>query len=87
MPIAYINNSGANVTINSGSGDDNIYNAYSYDDTTVGSNVMINAGNGNNDITNFSSSNVTMISDNGSDSVTNGGLNANISTGDGNDSI
>ena len=75
-----IYNSGSNVSINAGAGNDSIYN-YS------GSKVTINAGVGNDSIYNYSGDNVSINAGAGDDSIYNHSKYATIIGGDGNDSI
>ena len=88
-------NSGLNVTINGGSGDDYISN-YSTaiwdeetqrDKTILSSNVTIDAGLGNDEIYNGWSKNVSISGGDGNDDIHNDGANVTINAGDGNDTI
>ena len=69
---------GSNVTINSGAGNDSVYNS--------GDSVTINTGAGNDSVDNLGDS-VTINTGDGNDSVNNDGSSVTINTGAGNDSV
>ena len=95
-----ISNSGYNVTIEAGAGNDSVWNDGGYYATIntgegndyvrnwIGDNVTINTGDGNDSVYNWSSESVTINTGEGNDSVYNRSSDSvSINTGDGNDSV
>ncbi len=82
-----ITNSGENVTVYGGAGDDNITNAFDVMTATSGRNALIYAGTGNDTIANAQSSNITINAGDGNDSIHNSGEYALLNGDDGDDTI